>query len=92
MKLESIILNSGKIMGHVISAGLVGDAINQVSQGNYAMATVEILAIAHIQISKYQEDKIQKVKDWYTDHFNQNVIPRLQLSQSQIENTPKTIY
>jgi len=82
MKLKSIILKTGSSIGHLASAGLAIDAVNNAFNGNYEMAAVEGIASAYIQVSGYFGIKKQKVIQDFSDKvYNEHVPQMEELSQ-----------
>ena len=84
MKLESIVLKTGSAaIGHLISAGLAIDAVNNAVNGNYEMAAVEGIVSAYIQVSKYFDRKKQRMIQDFSDRVHNEYVPQMNaLSQS----------
>ena len=79
MKLESIILKTESAIGHLVSAGLAIDAVHNAVNGNYEIATVEGIASAYIQVSKYFDRKKQKMIQDFSDRVHNEYIPQIEV-------------
>ncbi|MCH7568794.1 MAG: hypothetical protein IIA87_05220 [Nanoarchaeota archaeon] len=88
MKLESIILGTGSTIGHLVSAGLAIDAVNNAFNGNYEMAAVEGIASAYIQISKHLCRKRQGMIQDFSDRVHNEYVPQMNaISQRLISDS-----
>ncbi len=86
MKLESIILKTGSAVGHIVSAGLAVDAVNNVINGNYEMAAVEGIISAYIQVSKYFDRKRQRIIQDFSDRVHNEYVPQMQTLTERLKS------
>lgn len=72
-------------MGHLVSAGLAIDVVNNALNGNYKIATVEGITSVYIQVSKYFDRRKQKLVQDFSDKVHGEYIPQSEaLSRSLI--------
>jgi len=77
MKLESIIFKTGSAIGHIASAGLAIDAINNITNGNYELGMIEGIASAYIQVSKYINRKEHNRIQNFLNKLQNEYIPKI---------------
>jgi hypothetical protein len=88
VKLDSIVLKTGDIMGHLASAGLALDSVYNVSQGNHELAAVEAMISAYVQLSKSHSRKRKQLFNELaeiTATIRNLYIPQLQKINEQVK-------
>jgi len=87
MKLDSIILKTGDAVGHLVSAGLALDAVNNASQGNYKLAVAEGIVSAYIQVSKYFDRRKKHLIAEFSDRVHNEYVPQMQAMTDRINSS-----